>query len=571
MANPNAGLATLSNPLRPDRQTEYNAAKDKMNEAYASKSVEGDDAAMWGALAKGFAAPAQNFWMSLANAGGAKANVVAGIEAEDLKHGREAAKSEYDHASKLLLSSDAIDRTLVGANAKLSVGSGAGKFVPTGVAGTMINNVTGQKLILQDADKPLMGQIYLKNKEIYGTAEDALQATFLEVAKLKENPVFPAGEAGARQGSPAKVVNPAPTGAETTPVAAPSVPGAGASSPQNTPILKPPAGPSMNRPISLASEVNIQDAPPGMLEAVKKDLVARGDVVGVSQIDEVLKGLEAQKAAAEKTGNTQLAGAVQNNINRVKSEFPQTKSQTLETESKAASAPKKDAYTEGVPSYNSQVNRFTDPKERQEYIKATPVRFEKMVQDEIAPISATLKDVVEKTKLLVELQNTPDPHRPGAKLGTGHTLLDNLPGVGSMWQDFRAGADSRLQQMQAITIDAAMAKRIAGTGTMTDRDMIQYMQAAVGINKDPKANENIYLQSKALAERWNEYVRYAAKFYNTHGDFDTAALKSSFKMYSDANPLFDGFDKNGNVKINKVPSFEEYFRKNKSPFYTGAK
>jgi hypothetical protein len=579
LANPNAGLAALSNPLRPNRQVEYDTAKANLDSSYAAKSIEGDDAAMWGALAKGFAAPAENFWQSLANAGGNKAAVVAGIEERNLKNDRDVKKTEYDHASKLLVSSDAIDRTLVGANAKNYYDTKSlGKFVPvTGVPGLMVNNVTKEKLLLQDSDRVLFDKLLLKNKEIYATSEDALHATYLEIAKIKENPAFATPTEKVGPGTPAVTIppaaapvpaqngqNPAPTGPVSAPTAAPSIGGQGASTPQNTQVLKPAPTADMNRSISTKADVNVKDLPVEGLEAIEQSLLKDKDITGAIQIRKVIQSLEAQKKAAENTGNVKLAGAIQNNIDRVKTDFPLTKVQQLEQNSKDASNTKVDLYEEGLPAYKGQLQKYTDPKERQDYLKTIPKRFQDWFEKDVTPIQTDLKDATLATQRLLELQNVPDPNRPGAKLGTGHTSLDNLPIVGGLWQDYRAGKDPRLQEMQSITIDSAMAKRIKGTGVMTDADMRQYMQAAVGINKDPLANENIAAATKALADRWSEFMRYGAKFYNVHGDFDPATVKSTFQQYSDANPLFGGYDKSGRLIINNPPPFEEYFRKGKA-------
>jgi hypothetical protein len=97
---------------RPDREQQYQGALQQMKNSYAQRSVEGDDAAQWGALAKGFAQPAQNFWQSLANAGGHKADVVAGIENRNLNLGREAATKEFDVAAKLVQQEDMLARAL---------------------------------------------------------------------------------------------------------------------------------------------------------------------------------------------------------------------------------------------------------------------------------------------------------------------------------------------------------------------------------------------------------------------------------------------------------------------------
>ena len=100
------GLAQASVPPtaapRPTRERQYDAALDRLNDTYAERSVEGEDAERWAALAKGFATPTYSFWESLANAGAAKGQVVAAQEAQHMKNQREAAKTNYDHESALL-------------------------------------------------------------------------------------------------------------------------------------------------------------------------------------------------------------------------------------------------------------------------------------------------------------------------------------------------------------------------------------------------------------------------------------------------------------------------------------
>lgn len=619
--------------LRPQRQEEYDTAKGNLDDAFSAKSVEGDDAAMWGALAKGFAAPAQNFWQSLATAGSDKANVVAGIEAKGIADKQTAAKLEYDHASKLLQSADMLDKSQISGKGNQPqvkiVGDSMVEYDPLTKTSRVLYTVGAKErsaytkmfdgLIAQgyqpkDAEEVATNLIHRSREVAPDTVGKSNSSpTILNPPTADGTPLPQATQTPQIQGA---------TGQVSAPTAPLSGGGVGNPSLVGTQILQPsPAGIGKDESAlsgTLNTEIGIKDPGP-FTPPTDGDKEAE-------RLTQVLLGLEKQKKSAEGSGAITVAKMIQNNIDRVRADlgkiaapdsggqslgaisqpdrpwladgslapaspninnpdnvkvadagkgfqWPKTTQQRLNEQSLAAATPVTpgQAYAAGVPEYTGQMSRFTDSKERQEYIKNTPQRFQTWFDKEVAPIQSDLKDATLATRRLIDLQNQPDPNRPGAVLGTGHSQLDNLPIVGGMWQDFRSGRDPRLQEMQGITIDAAMAKRIKGTGVMTDADMRQYMQAAVGINKDPIANENIGLATKALADRWSEFMRYSAKFVNSHNDFDPATVKSTFQQYADANPLFGGYDKNGRIVVNSIPPFEDYFRANKNKFYPGMK
>lgn len=120
-----------------------------------------------------------------------------------------------------------------------------------------------------------------------------------------------------------------------------------------------------------------------------------------------------------------------------------------------------------------------------------------------------------------------------AIVSQGADVLNQLEQFGALNQQSRTGAfyEGMLPQfmtgqdeqvMKSITADLAPKKRIAGSGTTSDRDIALYLQSLPSVEKKGEVNRQIRENYRQQYERANAKLQFMQNFFDQYGHLNGA-------------------------------------------------
>lgn len=95
----------------------------------------------------------------------------------------------------------------------------------------------------------------------------------------------------------------------------------------------------------------------------------------------------------------------------------------------------------------------------------------------------------------------------------------------------------KIQEMQAIIAETVPSKRIAGSGTTTDKDMELFKQATVSMGNSEEANRNIANAVIANNQAIQDKAEFLNNYKEAHGSLSGANI--AWNRYLERNPIFD--------------------------------